>query len=126
LNPAASNACTVTAINDCKATALSVFALSKDPNFVADNVKDYGKGYSVSAAGVATEATSTTLVNSPIAAVCFACHIDSLSRSHMESNGGSIYRTRGAPDNALAKTEQCSLCHNPGKVADIKLMHAKR
>jgi len=126
LNPAASNACTVTAINDCKATALSVFALSKDPNFVADNAKDYGKGYSVSSAGAVTEAASTTLVNSPIAAVCFACHIDNLSRSHMESNGGSIYRTRGAPDNALAKTEQCSLCHNPGKVADIKLMHAKR
>ena len=59
---------------------------------------------------------------SRIAPVCFACHDSSLAMQHMESNGGSIYDPRST---ALAKAEQCTLCHTTGKVADIKLMHAK-
>jgi hypothetical protein len=61
-------------------------------------------------------------VDSPIAAACFACHDSDLAKSHMTSNGGSLYEVRTT---ALAKTEQCSLCHLAGKVADIKTMHAK-
>jgi len=114
--------CTVTPINDCKATALSVFALSRDSNLVTDNIKDYGKGYSVSTAGVATEAATTTLVMSPIATVCYACHNATLAKSHMASNGASFYQPRST---ALVVPEQCTLCHNPGRVADIKTMHAK-
>ncbi len=87
---------------------------------------NYGSGFTVSAAsGVPADAAATTLVNSPIATACFACHDTSLARLHMESNGGSIYRTRGAPDNALAKQEQCMICHGTGRVADIKAMHDK-
>ena len=77
-----------------------------------------------SAAGT-VEAEAKTLVSSPIATACFACHDTSLARLHMESNGGSMYRTRGAPDNALAKPEQCMICHGTGRVADIKAMHDK-
>jgi OmcA/MtrC family decaheme c-type cytochrome len=50
----------------------------------------------------------TNLVNSPIAAACFACHDTDTARSHMEINGGSIYATRTT---ALATTETCLVCH---------------
>jgi OmcA/MtrC family decaheme c-type cytochrome len=83
----------------------------------------YGAGFSFSAAtGVTTAAAGTTLVNSPIATACFACHDSALAQSHMKSNGGSLYAARTG---ALANAEQCTLCHLAGKVADIKAMHAK-
>jgi len=80
-----------------------------------------GTYYTV-APGTSVAAASTTLVNSPIATACFSCHDSDLDRSHMTTNGGSIYALRST---ALATGEQCLLCHGSGKVADIKLMHAK-
>ena len=103
-------------------TAVSVFSLS--PYVEKDNVTDYGAGFSFNAgSGATTPAAATTLVNSPIAAACFSCHDSTLARSHMESNGGSIYAARSV---ALAKGEQCMLCHGAGKVADIKALHPKQ
>lgn len=101
-------------------TAAATFSTSPYIAQTAGTV--YGTGFSFSAAtGVTVPAAGTTLVNSPIAAVCFACHDSALDVSHMESNGGSINDPRAA---ALAKPEQCTLCHLTGKVADIKVMHA--
>jgi hypothetical protein len=40
----------------------------------------------------------------------------------MEANGGSIYLARPT---ALARTETCMVCHDSGRIADIKAMHAK-
>jgi OmcA/MtrC family decaheme c-type cytochrome len=85
----------------------------------------YGSGFNyatTTGAVVTTEAATTTLVTSPIAAACFSCHDADLAKAHMTSNGGAIYEARST---ALAKTEQCTLCHLAGKVADIKAMHAK-
>lgn len=78
------------------------------------------------------------LVSSPIASACFGCHDTSLSVQHMETNGGTLVRkfstvssvaTRPAIGAAstmtFMKPEQCMLCHASGKVADIKVMHAK-
>ena len=45
------------------------------------------------------------------------------AKSHMESNGGSLYAPRST---ALAKGEQCMLCHANGKVADIQRLHPKQ
>ena len=99
-----------------------VARFSMSPDVVADNLTDYGAGFSFNAAtGVSTPAAATTLVNSPIAGVCFSCHDSSLARQHMESSGGSIYKPRST---ALASQEQCALCHTSGNVADIKLIHA--
>jgi OmcA/MtrC family decaheme c-type cytochrome len=113
--------CTVTAINDCLQTAAGAYALS--PYVIKDNATTYGSGFSVAAAtGVPTNAAPTTLVNSPIATQCFACHDSALARTHMEINGGSIYSPRGT---ALAKVETCMVCHDVGRIADIKAMHAK-
>jgi OmcA/MtrC family decaheme c-type cytochrome len=72
--------------------------------------------------GGTVEADTGTLVISPIATACFACHDSSLARSHMEINGGSIYAPRST---ALATTETCMVCHATGRIADIKVMHAK-
>lgn len=84
----------------------------------------YGSGYAVSAAtGAITPAASTTLVISPITTVCFACHDSTKAMTHMENNGGSIYRDRAA---ALAKPEICTDCHNPTDKfgLGIKAVHA--
>ncbi len=117
-------------------TALGVFRMSP---YIAYGT-NYGIGFSFNAgkttsnsckpdgtlvsspAGGTVAADGTTLVNSPIANSCFSCHDSSLAMDHMKSNGGSLYEARTT---ALAKSEQCRLCHLTGKVADIKAMHAR-
>jgi OmcA/MtrC family decaheme c-type cytochrome len=84
---------------------------------------NYGAGYAVNAAtGVATDAAASTLVISPLTTQCFSCHDSSLARAHMEANGASIYKPRST---ALATTETCMVCHDVGRVADIKAAHKK-
>ena len=103
------------------ANPVSAFAIS--PYVVADNVFDYGAGFAFNAATQATTAAAaTTLVTSPITAACFACHDNTQSVAHMRGNGGSIYATRSA---ALGTLETCMVCHDTGRIADIKVMHAK-
>ena len=82
----------------------------------------YGTGYSVSSTGTVTEAAGTTLVSSPIASACFACHDSATARVHIEGNGGKLYVARSTVTPA-SSPEQCLICHGPGKVADIKSMH---
>ena len=85
---------------------------------------NYGSGPSVaSATGVLTEGAATTLLTSPTATQCFACHDTTIARQHMEITGNaSIYKDRTT---ALATPELCAVCHGPGRIADIKVMHAK-
>jgi OmcA/MtrC family decaheme c-type cytochrome len=84
---------------------------------------NYGTGYSFNAgSGAIAEAASTTLVTSPTATACFACHDSNAAVAHYRINGGSIYAPRSA---ALASTETCMVCHGPGRVAEIKASHAK-
>ncbi|MBE0549669.1 MAG: OmcA/MtrC family decaheme c-type cytochrome [Rubrivivax sp.] len=93
---------------------------SKSP-YVAPGA--YGAGFSFSAAtGATTEAAATTLVTSPIATACFACHDSMNAESHFMINGGSIYAPRAT---ALGSTETCLVCHGPGRIASIKESHAK-
>jgi OmcA/MtrC family decaheme c-type cytochrome len=80
-----------------------------------------GTFYSV-APGTSVAAAGTTLVTSPITTACFACHDSALARAHIEINGGSVYSPRSV---ALGKTETCMVCHDTGRIADIKVMHAK-
>ena len=65
---------------------------------------------------------ATNLVSSPTVAVCTACHDTSLATSHMEVNGGSFYRDRAT---ALAKKEQCLVCHASDRLASIRDVHAR-
>jgi OmcA/MtrC family decaheme c-type cytochrome len=100
----------------------------------------YGSGFSFSAnntaTGTTTPAVGTTLVNSPITAVCFACH-DGLGTTgidatvHMKSNGGNLYAARSslyaAGTTNLVNSEQCILCHGANSAfgLGIKAVHAR-
>jgi OmcA/MtrC family decaheme c-type cytochrome len=103
------------------ATETSVAALS--PYVLKDNTYSYGSGFSFNVAtGATTEAAATTLVNSPIASACFACHDTDAARGHMSSNGGAIYEPRST---ALQKIEGCLVCHGAGKEYDAAVVHSK-
>jgi len=71
------------------------------------------------------DAQGTTLVNSPIASACVACHDSAPAVDHMQVNGASIWEPRGT---ALAKPqkEQCLICHGPNRIAGISLVHSDR
>ena len=69
-----------------------------------------------------TPAAATTLVTSPTAAVCSACHDSDEDIAHMRANGGSFYQQRST---ALATTETCLVCHGTGRTADIAVVHSK-
>jgi len=108
--------------------------------WITPNTVDYGVGFSTSyqtsgtRGGVACStsapcvcsilapcnAEDTTLVHSPITGVCSACHDSPVARKHFADNNGSFYSPRSV---ALAKPEQCLMCHGPGKVAAIKTVH---
>jgi OmcA/MtrC family decaheme c-type cytochrome len=113
---------TGTGLNKASMTALAAFAVSP---FVPGDATNYGAGFSFNAAtGATTEAASTTLVISPITAVCVSCHESKVAKAHMTGDdaGGSFYLPRAT---ALARQETCLLCHGSGRIADIKVMHAK-
>ena len=68
---------------------------------------------------------------SPIASVCSACHDGTLPRAHMQNNG-ALFDTFNAATgqkggfNQVAQegnVEACPVCHGPGKLADVKLVH---
>ncbi len=83
-----------------------------------------GVAYSV-AAGKTREADGNSLVNSPIANACFGCHTSDSAMAHMSANGGKLYVTRASVTSGgkLVNSEQCMVCHAPGKVADTEVIH---
>ena len=56
------------------------------------------------------------------AAVCSSCHDSSLAQAHMEQNGADFTATEGTIASG-ASTEACTICHGPGRVADIDRVH---
>ena len=61
---------------------------------------------------------------SPNATACSGCHTDALARTHMEQNGGDFNAGKTVEGTIIsAGTETCALCHGPGRIADVKLMH---
>jgi len=83
--------------------------------------------------GLSKQTPSPTTVGNPIStsanmSVCSACHVDSTTAAHMQQNGGSTTvlkdaegRTAGGANPAY--TETCALCHGPGGVADVMVVH---
>lgn len=73
------------------------------------------------------------LVSSPVSAACFGCHDSKVAVAHMQVNGGTLYQSvsavsaSGTTDRSkgFTKVEQCMVCHGPGRVADIKEVHAR-
>lgn len=94
------------------------------PYVVADNLTDYGAGFSFNAAtNVRTDAAQSTLVISPLTSACAACHDSQAAISHMTSTGGQFYATRAAALSPFAPREQCLICHGPGRIAAIGVVH---
>ena len=83
--------------------------------------------------GLSKESPNPTTVGNPIAtsanmSVCSACHVDAVTQSHMLQNGGSTTVTKDAEGRTIpsanpANAETCSVCHGPGGVADVMVVH---
>ncbi len=68
---------------------------------------------------------------SPNKAVCSSCHTTALALEHMKQNGSSF--DEGTGTGAVVQTvagvttsgniETCTLCHGPGRSADLRVMH---
>ncbi|MGE3767497.1 MAG: OmcA/MtrC family decaheme c-type cytochrome [Kofleriaceae bacterium] len=86
---------------------------------------NYGSPFSYNATNDTTvEAAGTTLVMTPITGACAACHDSSVAIDHMRANGGQFYAARSSVLSSPAK-EQCMICHGPGRVAAIGLVHQR-
>jgi OmcA/MtrC family decaheme c-type cytochrome len=86
-----------------------------DPSMVLATTIDVGANRAVLTDDVAI---------SPNTAVCSSCHTDTLDAEHMRQNGGDF--AAGKTNTGVLVSsglETCQLCHGPGRVADIKIMH---
>jgi OmcA/MtrC family decaheme c-type cytochrome len=86
--------------------------------------------------GLTKQMPNPTTVGNPIAtsanmALCSACHKDydyASTESHIEQNGGSVTVTKDAEGRTIlsnnpANVESCSVCHGPGAIADLQVVH---
>ena len=64
---------------------------------------------------------SNDLMTTPTAAVCSACHDGDTAKAHMTSIGGAVFA--GTTAQISASFETCSVCHGPGRIADVKVVH---
>jgi len=94
------------------------------PYVVADGVTSYGAGFAFNAAtATTTQAAPSTLVLSPLTGACSSCHDTSTALDHMKQNGGYFYAPRSVVLAPNAPQEQCMICHGPGRVAAIGMVH---
>lgn len=60
----------------------------------------------------------------PNAAVCSSCHTDPTAREHMLQNGANFTAAKTVSGSLVsASVETCAICHGPGAVADVKVVH---
>jgi OmcA/MtrC family decaheme c-type cytochrome len=61
----------------------------------------------------------------PTAGVCSACHDSPTAQSHMQLNG-ALFSATQATINTGAVLEACAICHAPGRLADVKVVHGAK
>ncbi len=67
----------------------------------------------------------TDIVTTPVAATCNGCHTSPLAELHMMEHGAYLRRTRAEVNaNVDGLVETCVLCHGPGRLADVGIVHA--
>lgn len=102
-------------LNNCEGCHLAGTYYPVDPVSVLATTVDVGADRSTLTDDVAI---------SPNTAVCSSCHVDPLAAEHMRQNGGDF--TAGKDDTGAlisSGVETCSLCHGPGRTADVAIMH---
>jgi OmcA/MtrC family decaheme c-type cytochrome len=85
------------------------------------------------ATGLSTQLPNPTTPGNPIStsanmSVCSACHFDALTQTHMQQEGGSTTVLKDAEGRTIltsnpASTETCAICHGPGGVSDVRVVH---
>jgi len=112
------------------------YELPLDENVLPSTVRTTGTddgldGNDFTAVGAARGSVpnGTDWVNSPTASTCYMCHHNEATAvAHMRQNGGVISVANVAADDFtqrqnLDTVESCEVCHAPGKIADIEVMH---
>ncbi len=68
---------------------------------------------------------------SPTSSACSGCHRSATAASHMNLNGGS-FNARQTSDGTLIDNdtngiviESCEVCHGPGRIADVAVVHGE-
>jgi OmcA/MtrC family decaheme c-type cytochrome len=72
------------------------------------------------ATGLATNVDDLNIT--PTAAVCSSCHDGDVAKSHMALNG-ALFSATQATINTGVTLEACAICHGPGRIADVKVVH---
>jgi OmcA/MtrC family decaheme c-type cytochrome len=79
--------------------------------------------------GTTVDANDPTIVTddvvvSPNTSICSGCHSDFLAAEHMKQNGGDFMATKAADSSLISSgVETCTLCHGPGRTADVAAVH---
>lgn len=76
--------------------------------------------------GAPCNAQGTTLVTTPIAAACSACHDSVSAVDHMQTNGALFWQPRSLLSNPAQPKEECLICHGPNRLAGISLVHTDK
>lgn len=102
-------------LNNCEGCHLANTFYPVDPTVIPGTTVDVGADRS---------SLVDDVVISPNSSVCSSCHTSDLAKQHMMQNGGDFAATK-AETGALvsAGVETCSLCHGPGRSADVRDMH---
>jgi OmcA/MtrC family decaheme c-type cytochrome len=106
-------------INNCLACHDAGTYYPPDPNtstVLATTVSTYVNGVGNSGPAGQIAVTAGT-------AVCSSCHTTATEALHMQQNGGSFTAVKDV-NSHVASTETCIICHGPGAVADVKVVHS--
>jgi OmcA/MtrC family decaheme c-type cytochrome len=111
-------------LNDCSACHLSgTYELAG--RWVEPSQGGGILGSTVNTSALTSDA-SDDLKISPTGAVCSSCHDSASAQDHMVTQGNAIGIGSSLPDtqaNLSLNYETCSICHGPGRVADVKVVH---